>query len=226
MRGKFIVLEGMDGVGKTTQLKLLSYRLSKLSIPHYVTSECTNGPIGKLIREEFLSGKQKIDQDALDMLFTADRIQHIKDEENGILNKIENGITVLCDRYYLSTMAYSDNAFIGDHEKHMNDICVLNKFAMKNMKPDITLCLDIGFTDAMKNIRKRNNKIEIYDKEETLKKLAISYASSIWYLKKSYNENIEIVDGSDTIEKVSDKIWNKVYPIIKDIIKEGYNVEQ
>lgn len=213
MRGKFIVFEGIDGSGKTTQLKLLTYRLDKLNIPYYATSECTNNPIGKLIREEFLSGKQKIDQDALDMLFTADRIQHIKDEENGILNKIENGITVLCDRYYLSALAYSNNMIIGDHETHMSNICVLNKFAMKNMKPDMTIYLDIKPSLAIKNINKRG-EIEIYNNIETLSNLLTSYAMSIRYLKRVYNENIEIIDSNDTIEKVSERIWDKIYPII------------
>ena len=90
-KGKFIVFEGIDGSGKSTQINFLVNKLKEAGISYYTTAEPSDGPIGVMIRQ-ILTGERKMDNKVIAALFAADRLDHILNEENGILNKIENGI--------------------------------------------------------------------------------------------------------------------------------------
>lgn len=104
MRGKFIVFEGLDGCGKTTQAKLLKEALSARGIAAEFTVEPTENETGKLIRR-ILSGEVKATPHELAALFVADRIGH-NTRVGGIEDMLEQGINVICDRYYYSSLAY------------------------------------------------------------------------------------------------------------------------
>jgi dTMP kinase len=102
-RGKFIVFEGLDGCGKTTQLLLLSERLKRAGVPHIATREPSDGnPVGRLVRDA-VHGSVTLENETLALLFAADRYQHIQTE---ILPALTRGAHVLCDRYYYSNLAY------------------------------------------------------------------------------------------------------------------------
>jgi len=111
-RGKFIVIEGIDGSGKTTQVKKIEKLLTHNDFHVHVTRECTDNPIGKLLRNLYLSGKRKCDERVINMLYAADRLDHITNEEDGMLNILNEGIHVLSDRYYLSSLAYDTYHYI------------------------------------------------------------------------------------------------------------------
>ena len=104
-KGKFIVFEGIDGSGKSTQIKLLYKYLTSKGVPCYTTFEPTDSPFGSLIRQ-CLSGRIETDDKTIAGLFVADRLDHLYNAKCGLIEKINSGITVLCDRYYLSSYAY------------------------------------------------------------------------------------------------------------------------
>ena len=102
MSGQFFALEGIDGSGKTTQLKLLAQRLEAAGVPCLTTCEPTGRPIGKLLRQ-VLTGQVECDSRAAAPLFTADRLDHLLNKEEGLCQAVEAGLTVLSDRYYFSS---------------------------------------------------------------------------------------------------------------------------
>ena len=101
---RFIVLEGGDGAGTTTQLRLIGKAFTKAGIPHWMTSEPTDRPEGMLIRR-ILSGELPRDPGTLARLFAADRNEHLNGR-GGICERLGRGETVVCDRYVLSSLAY------------------------------------------------------------------------------------------------------------------------
>ena len=114
-KGKLIVLEGIDGCGKTTQCKRLAAALRE-KFPDktiWETREPTDGPIGRLIREEYLSGKRKCPEGIINILYLADRYEHIFGAD-GILHHLAQGDIVICDRFYYSSFVYSTYESIPD----------------------------------------------------------------------------------------------------------------
>ena len=100
-KGKFIVFEGIDGSGKTTQINLLKQKIENTGTKCLETREPSDGPVGVMIRQ-CLTGRMKIDEAALAALFAADRLDHINNSVNGLKSKIDEGISVISDRFVLS----------------------------------------------------------------------------------------------------------------------------
>jgi dTMP kinase len=115
---RFVVLEGGDGTGTTTQLRLIGEALARSQVPHWTTSEPTDRPEGLLIRR-ILSGELRRDPGTLARLFAADRNEHLRGE-GGILERIGRGETVVCDRYVLSSLAYQGVACGPDLPTELN----------------------------------------------------------------------------------------------------------
>src|ERR1041385_8108335 len=101
----FIALEGIDGSGKSTQTKLLTEKLTGQGHRVYSTFEPTDNQIGKMIRSIF-RGEVKADHRVIAGLFVADRLDHLLNEDYGIVKKLAEGYTVICDRYCFSSYAY------------------------------------------------------------------------------------------------------------------------
>ena len=99
MTAKFIVFEGIDGAGKTTQIKLLREALAKRGIECVTQAEPTDMPSGIKIREA-LSGRVKVTCAQMADMFATDRVIHNKDKEQGIDVTLDRGLTVISDRYY------------------------------------------------------------------------------------------------------------------------------
>ncbi|RLI95008.1 MAG: dTMP kinase [Candidatus Altiarchaeales archaeon] len=144
----FIVLEGIDGCGKTTQANLLRNFLTEEGHSVFLTAEPSNNKIGKFIKK-ILSSDYKLDPRALALLFTADRYEHIINE---IKPAISRGMIVISERYYYSTIAYQ--AAQGVDVEFLENI---NSFAIRN-KPDLTILLDIKPEMAIPNIREKDKK--------------------------------------------------------------------
>ena len=105
----FVILEGLDGSGTTTQLALADEELSKRGIPHLCTGEPTKGPVGRIIRQ-ILKKQIQAHPDTVALLFAADRSEHLYAEDEGILAQLGQGRLVISDRYLFSSLAYQSLA--------------------------------------------------------------------------------------------------------------------
>ena len=101
----FVAFEGIDGSGKSTQMALLSRALKSMGRSVHETREPSDRPIGKLIREG-MSGRVSFDDRVIAALFVADRLDHLTNPFDGIIEKLADGLIVLTDRYVVSSYAY------------------------------------------------------------------------------------------------------------------------
>ena len=147
-RGKFIVFEGADGSGKSTQLKQLGKYLKAKGIEVYATREPTDSPFGAMLRS-CLTGRVETNEHTVAALFAADRLDHIFNSVNGILKKLEDGVTVLCDRFYLSSLAYNGGMVAPEW------VYALNEPAMNAVRPDLTIFLDLTTEESFRRVARR-----------------------------------------------------------------------
>jgi dTMP kinase len=101
----FVVLEGLDGAGTTTQLRMLSERLTRDRRPHAATWEPTDGVIGRMLRG-ILAQDIKAHPRTIALLYAADRSEHVHDPQSGIEARTRRGELVISDRYLFSSLAY------------------------------------------------------------------------------------------------------------------------
>lgn len=185
MAGRFIVFEGIDGAGKSTLIEGISEILTSRGEDVIITAEPTDGPIGSIIR----AGEIKnISQNAEALLFTADRAVHTRQ----MLRWKKSGKTVLCDRYYASTVAYQA-ANLGGTESEKEWLKEINRPVIT--EPDITFLLDI---DPEKSMRRVNNRGDAskFEKIEYLRKVRSNYLELAW------EKGFRIIDASRTGEEV------------------------
>lgn len=135
-KGYFVTLEGGEGSGKSTQLKLLEDYLDKGGYDIIYTREPGGTPISEEIRKILLGGKNvEMSDETEALLFAAARAQHIKEK---ILPAIAEGKTVVCDRYVHSSLVYQGYARgLGEFVEKVNS------YALENCMPDVTIFLDI-----------------------------------------------------------------------------------
>jgi len=100
-----VVLEGLDGAGTTTQLRLLSERLTREGRSHSATWEPTDGPVGKMLRS-ILARDLRAHPRTVALLYAADRSEHVHEPQTGIEARTRRGELVICDRYLFSSLAY------------------------------------------------------------------------------------------------------------------------
>ncbi|MBR5514727.1 MAG: dTMP kinase [Clostridia bacterium] len=195
----FIVFEGIDGSGKSTQIKMLAAALSEQGMSVEVTAEPSNGDIGKLLRS-YLKKEKVTDNRAIAPLFAADRIDHIT-AKGGILDLLNRKNTVLCDRYYLSSYAYQ--AIDCD----MDWVIELNREAQRLAKPDLHIFLDLPCEISMERVKNRG-ETELFEQLDRQKKIRENFF--ILFEKLKDEENIFIVDATKSPEEIAQEIRNKV----------------
>jgi dTMP kinase len=203
--GGFIVFEGIDGSGKSTQIQKISKRLAALGHRVYPTFEPTDGPIGSLIRK-MLSGKVATDQRTIASLFAADRTDHLVNKDNGIRRKVDGGEIVLCDRYYFSSYAY--------HAQYIDMKWVIraNSLNADILRPDVTIFIDVDPDICFKRIRSSRCNFEMYEKIDIMKKVRANYFKAFDLLRDF--EKIIIVNGNTTMEKLEEKILQEIKKIL------------
>jgi dTMP kinase len=143
--GTFITLEGPEGAGKTTQVKLLSKALTKLDVPHVVTRDPGGTPLGKQVRRILLTPGMSVAPMAELLLYQADRAQHVAEI---IRPALEAGKLVLCDRYVDSSIAYQGYGRNIDIDLINN----LNELATGGLKPIMTILFDIQSEDGLSRL--------------------------------------------------------------------------
>lgn len=195
-RGRLIVFEGIDGSGKTTQIELLEQTLLKKGRRVFRTAEPTDSDSGKMLRE-VLSGSVKRTPEELAVLFTLDRISHNIRPGNGIAEMLSEGIDVICDRYYYSTIAYQGNETDPDWVTQMNLGCPAIA------KPDLCIFLDLTAEESMKRIESGRTKREIYETRERLEQIRRAFFNAFDNLP---GENIRIVNANRPIPEIAGEI--------------------
>lgn len=200
-RGSFIAFEGIDGSGKSTQSALLIQRLRKSKIQCYATMEPTDAPIGSLIRQ-IMTGRVKTDNKVVAALFAADRLDHLLNEVDGIVSKIESGVTVVTDRYYFSSYAYNSV------HMPMEWVIKANEQSSAILRPSVTVYIDIDPDTALDRIAKNRFRQELFEKKSMLVKVRDNYMKAFKLLEKE--EKVVIVDGNRPQEEIADAVWDAV----------------
>ncbi len=156
LKGKLIAFEGIDGSGKSSQTREVAGRLRRMGYNVVETAEPTDGPIGKEIRENYLSGKVRIDQMALQERFTADRAWHFRQ----MRPYLEEDKIIITDRFLHSSVTYGHASIPKDGAARqilaMNQECV--------PMPDLTLIFDLEPELAMERKDQRGSNTEIFEK--------------------------------------------------------------
>jgi dTMP kinase len=151
-RGKLITFEGIDGCGKTTQLRMLERILTSRGIPYISTREPGGTELGKMIRAALLNvSPHSVDPLAELLLYAADRAQHVREV---IVPNLAAGLLVLSDRFYDATTVYQG---VG-RGFNLKLIKQLNDLATGGLTPDLTLLFDIDVATGLERIHRRGGK--------------------------------------------------------------------
>ena len=196
MAGKFIVFEGIDGAGKTTQAKLLAQRLTDLGKCVFLTAEPTDLESGRELRR-ILGGEEKKSDCEIAALFALDRIAHNKDRQKGIEKMLESGYDVICDRYYYSSLAYQGPVTDYEWVKSLN----LNCPDIRH--PDLCIFLDLTPEQSLERISKGREKLEIFENLETLTRVRDSFFKVIVDL----DDNVAVLDAYRSPDDIAEDIF-------------------
>jgi len=182
--GKFIAIEGIDGSGATTQALRLKEYLAEKNIPFWLTQEPTDSVIGSIIKSH-LSGNANIaDHLGLQLLFAADRANHLEQE---IIPRLQKGETVISDRYFLSSIAYGS--------LNINDEDWLYQINDQFLLPDLTILIKVSAKIGIERISETRLSFNMFEQEEKLNKVWNNYEK----IHKKY-PNIIIINGEKSIE--------------------------
>jgi len=193
-KGLFITFEGADGCGKTTQIKLLDEYLRSKGYKTLLTREPGSIGLGIKLREILLNYDGEISPTCESFLFLADRAQHI---DCIIKPALDDGIVVLCDRHTDSTVAYQGYGRGIDLEQ----IHYLNKIATGNLKPDLTIVLDVDIETSLARVGAEKDRMESAGAEffERVRQGFLEIA-------KQEPQRVKIVDSTQTIEDIHKQI--------------------
>ena len=197
--GKLIVLEGIDGCGKSTQIARLQAALAARGEAVVRTAEPTGSEWGKALRR-FLSGAEKRTNAELATLFVLDRIQH--NVEIGAL--LDAGTHVICDRYYYSPLAYQGSVCDYEWVKHMN--C-----ASPDIRhPDLCIFLDLSPDVSLSRISARGEAREVFETKETLTRVRNTFLK----IFEDLDDPVAIVDADGTPDEVAERVLAAVTKIL------------
>ena len=198
----FIVLEGIDGSGKTTQSKSLLRRLRRRNIPALLTHEPGGTPLGEQLRR-WLKGRPALSPLAELTLFIAARAQLV---EKVINPALKSGVTVLSDRYTASTVAYQGHGRGLDLDLIGN----LNSAATGGLTPDMTILFDMPPEESL--ARRSNARVDTFEVApwEFHRKVRESYLAQA----AAHPDDWLVVDATQDKLRLSQQIWAKVEPLL------------
>jgi len=202
LKNRFIVLEGIDGSGTTTQMHLLADALTARSISCATTAEPTDGPIGRTIRA-ILRGELAVDPTTVAWLFAADRNEHLYGAD-GILSKLAKGDIVISDRYVLSSLAYQGTTC------GMRLPIQLNRHFPA---PGLTILFDIDPRVSLERIASRNS-IDIYETLDLQARIRQMYLRMADRLERA-GWNILRIDAGLSLEDVHKIIHKAVFDFLQ-----------
>ena len=193
-KGVFIVIEGLDGSGKTTQAKMLAKKLEKT---HKVllTAEPSLGKIGSFIREDCLYEEKRLPTEAEALLFAADRIEHMYSE---VKPALEAGKLVICDRYIYSSLAYQGSAGLS-----LEWIKTINARALQ---PDFSIFIDVPPERVIERLQRKKSVMETLEIQRKVREV---------YLKYVEKGELVRVDGDKPKDAVAAELGSKVLELLK-----------
>jgi dTMP kinase len=208
----FITFEGIEGCGKTTQIKRLTKRLDDNGIQYISTLEPGGTRIGQDIRKLLLDSRNShLSPMAELILYAADRAQHV---EEIIRPALEQGKWVICDRYFDATVAYQG----AGRGLDMDLIMTLNNKVTKGLKPDITLLLDCLPEMGIERALKRNNA-STPDGQDRFERERMEFHKKVRnaYLNISRNERrFSVINASLSEDAVEEEIFKVIAPYLKN----------
>ena len=207
--GRFVVLAGVDGAGTSTQLSLLGEALKARGHPVHLTREPSDGPIGVLIRQMLShrvvvpgpSGPRFPRMETMALLFAADRVDHLECE---ISPNLHDGVTVLCDRYIHSSIAYQTLTASRDDRSAEAWVLAINARAPW---PDLVVVLDLPPEEAAARRASRGGPEDVYEQEDLQVALGEFYRN----LPQRYpDQAIAVIDASGDIHSVHEAVLGAV----------------
>lgn len=186
--GLFIVIEGIDGTGKSTQCKRLGEWFEAKGREVVLSYEPTHGPWGSKLRESMTAGRLSPDEEL--ELFLKDRQQHV---EELIRPSLAAGKVVILDRYYFSTMAYQGARGFDPQEIQRRN----EAFAPR---PDLLLVLDLDVDTAHQRIGHRGDATNEFEQHDTLSKCREIF------LSLRDEDFVEVIDAGGSLDQVSEQI--------------------
>jgi dTMP kinase len=173
--GKLIAFEGIDGSGTTTQSRMMHSALLEKGVPVHLTQEPSEGPVGGLIRQVLTSrlvtrgrtGLRSPSWSTLALMFAADRLDHLESE---IEPNLEDGVSIITDRYLHSSLVYQSAA--AGTDEVLDWLWTINRFARQ---PDLVIFLDVKPTEAQRRRMDRRIIQEIFDDVEMQERIAEQY---------------------------------------------------
>jgi len=196
---RFVVFEGIDGSGKSTQARMLAQRLEQKGIPVLLTAEPSDGPVGAVIRS--LTSRPDPEEEA--RLFTEDRRDHV---QRVIVPALNAGRIVICDRYVYSSAAYQG-------ARGMDPAAVINDNFSFALRPDVTFLLDLPVDLALSRIKAgRHAGFSFFEVREELEKVAGIY--------QSLNDPTIIrINADDLPENIHEKIVEHFWRIKRGVCR-------
>ena len=202
--GRFVVLEGIDGAGTTTQVARLAERLRKAGgMQVRSTREPSDGPIGSLVCQ-VLTGRIVAPEGrapgwaTMALLFAADRMDHVESEIEPFL---ASGGVMISDRYDASSLAYQSVSSGSGGEKAVEWIRSLNRHALR---PDLTVVVDLAPELAADRRLSRGEAAQLYEQNEVQRALAVFYRELAAHMP---DDRIVVVDGRGSVEDVHARIY-------------------
>lgn len=206
MRGKFITVEGTEGVGKSTNMAFVEDYLKQAGIDVVVTREPGGTPLSEKIRDMLLDARQvAISEDTELLMMFAARAQHLNEL---IIPALENGQWVLCDRFTDASYAYQGGGR-GIDESRIAD---LEQWVQGDLRPDLTLLLDMPIDEGLERAGKRSapDRFE-QEKQDFFEKVRNCYLDRA----KRYPERFRVVDARPAIEQVQQQITEALESLLK-----------
>jgi dTMP kinase len=196
-KGVFIVVEGLDGSGKTTQANLLARKLSE---NHEVlcTAEPSQGKIGTFIREGCLYEKKRLPIEAEALLFAADRIEHMQKE---IAPALAEDKIVICDRYIYSSLAYQGSTGLS-----LDWIKTINARALQ---PDFSIFIDVSPKRVLERLQRRKSVMETLETQQKVREI---------YMKFVEKGELILIDGYRPKNVVAYDLYSKVLSLLKAVM--------
>ncbi len=200
-KGLFVSFEGGEGSGKTTVLSHLIDKIKVLNVEYLITREPGGCDIAEQIRDIILdTSNTAMNKRTEALLYAASRAQHVSER---IKPMLEDNNLVLCDRYVDSSIIYQGFA----RGNKIEDVQMINDFAMGGILPDITIFLDIKPKDAFERIEKHAREKDRLDLE------AMEFHEDVYnaYLELAKQDRFVVVDATRAVEEIVDEVYNIIY---------------